>query len=464
MALLNHAKRELSAKIVYYGPGLSGKTTNLEWIHRKLAPDKRGKLISLETKTDRTLFFDFLPVQIGEISGFRTRFNVYTVPGQIFYNETRRMVLKGVDGIVFVADSQKEMANENLENLKNLAENLRSIGKELSKIPLVIQFNKRDLPNILSVQEMNRLLNAPGLPFFEAVAVKGEGVLTTLTRITRVVADHLKQTLFAGPEAAAQHSQRPSPPPGEPSRESPRSIPDSPARPSDSDTPAFLSGKPQAGPAMQAQEPNVFSQDNGLSHSFNESLQRENPAERTQPGFASADTPAAQPLEKEEIPSLGDLGEPLDAPPSRDSVPSLASQETTHPREAATQSQRVVPLERPVPTDRVVPLERPSPVDRVVPLERPNPADTTPAKEVSEPGSPEGSSKSYWVDPSLVSVSAERVSAPEGHKGVALRFGEPERESGNQVRIPVALRLQATNEIVSFQMVIRVEQEPDGSS
>ncbi len=192
MALLNHAKKELSAKIVYYGPGLSGKTTNLEWIHRKLAPDKRGKLISLETKTDRTLFFDFLPVQIGEISGFRTRFNVYTVPGQIFYNETRRMVLKGVDGIVFVADSQKEMANENLENLKNLAENLRSIGKELSKVPLVIQFNKRDLANILSVEEMNRLLNAPGLPFFEAVAVKGEGVLTTLTRITRVVADHLQ--------------------------------------------------------------------------------------------------------------------------------------------------------------------------------------------------------------------------------------------------------------------------------
>jgi len=443
MALLNHAKKELSAKIVYYGPGLSGKTTNLEWIHRKLAPDKRGKLISLETKTDRTLFFDFLPVQIGEISGFRTRFNVYTVPGQIFYNETRRMVLKGVDGIVFVADSQKEMANENLENLKNLAENLRSIGKELSKVPLVLQFNKRDLANILSLEELNRLLNAPGLPFFEAVAVKGEGVLTTLTRITRVVADHLKQTLFATSGAEGPSDpQDPVPPPGtrnEPSR----AFSDSPIRSFESDTPAFLSNQPQAAPPSGIEEPQVSSQAKGVTHSFGESFGETSSPKLPQPGLASVGAQAAQPLPSDNIPSLEDLGNPPEAKSDLGSIPSLASLETTPTREVATPQETVVPLERAVPRDRVVPLERP-----------------TPSETASAPQSPTGS---YWVDPSLVSVAAEKVSAPESPRGVALRFGEPERESGNQVRIPVALRLEATNELVSFQMVIRVEQEPDES-
>jgi len=452
MALLNHAKKELSAKIVYYGPGLSGKTTNLEWIHRKLAPDKRGKLISLETKTDRTLFFDFLPVQIGEISGFRTRFNVYTVPGQIFYNETRRMVLKGVDGIVFVADSQKEMANENLENLKNLAENLRSIGKELAKVPLVIQFNKRDLANILSVEEMNRLLNAPGLPFFEAVAVKGEGVLTTLTRITRVVADHLKETLFATSRAEAPADPPdPVPPPGT-RNEPPRAFYDSPIRPSESNTPAFLSKQPQAAPPSGIPEPHVFSQDKDVTPSFSESFGDDNKPNSPRPGLASVGAPAAQALPADEIPSLGDFGEPPDAKPNLDTIPSPASVETTPTREVGLQKETVVPMDRAAPRDRVVPLERPTPAETA--SDQPAPA----------PASPETPTGSYWVDPSLVSVAAEKVSVPESQQGVALRFGEPERESGNQVRIPVALRLEATNELVSFQMVIRVEQEPDGAS
>jgi signal recognition particle receptor subunit beta len=442
MALLNHAKKELSAKIVYYGPGLSGKTTNLEWIHRKLAPDKRGKLISLETKTDRTLFFDFLPVQIGEISGFRTRFNVYTVPGQIFYNETRRMVLKGVDGIVFVADSQKEMANENLENLKNLAENLRSIGKELSRVPLVLQFNKRDLANILSLEELNRLLNAPGLPYFEAVAVKGEGVLTTLTRITRVVADHLKQTLFAPSGAEAPSDPQDSVPPPGTKNEPSRAFSDPSIRNSESDTPAFLSKQPQDAPQSRIEEPQVFSQDKRITHSFGKSFGETISLESSQKSLASVGAPAAQPPPSDDIPSLGDLGNPPEAKPDLGTIPNLASFETTPTREAA-----------PPPQETVVPLERAVPRDRVVPLERP-----TPSERASAPHVPTGS---YWVDPSLVSVTAEKVSAPESPRGVALRFGEPERESGNQVRIPVALRLEATNELVSFQMVIRVEQEPD---
>jgi signal recognition particle receptor subunit beta len=437
MALLNHSKKELSAKIVYYGPGLSGKTTNLEWIHRKLAPDKRGKLISLETKTDRTLFFDFLPVQIGEISGFQTRFNVYTVPGQIFYNETRRMVLKGVDGIVFVADSQKEMANENLENLKNLAENLRSIGKELSKVPLVIQFNKRDLANTLSVEEMNRLLNAPGLPFFEAVAVKGEGVLTTLTRITRVVADHLKQTLFATSGTEAPAGRPDSLPPPETSHELPRATLESTIRPSESDTPAFLSKQPQSAPTSRIQEPHVFSQDTVVTDSFGSSFEGNNALNTPRPSLASVSSPAAQPPPSDDIPSLGDFGEPPKAKPDLDTIPTLTSVETTPTRDGGR------------------------PKETVVPMERPPAAEMASSQPASAPVIPEAAAGSYWVDPSLVSVAAENVSAPESPKGVALRFGEPERESGNQVRIPVALRLEATNELISFQMVIRVEQEPD---
>ncbi len=466
MALLNHAKKELSAKIVYYGPGLSGKTTNLEWIHKKLAPDKRGKLISLETKTDRTLFFDFLPVQIGEICGFRTRFNVYTVPGQIFYNETRRMVLKGVDGIVFVADSQKEMANENLENLKNLAENLRSIGKELSKIPLVLQFNKRDLPNILSVDEMNRLLNAPGLPFFEAVAVKGEGVLTTLTRITRVVAEHLKQTLFAGAGSDAPAGRpQPAPPAPEPRTGPSPAFPGSSTGQSDGNTPAFLSSQPQAAPRIEAPEPQVFSEYTSISTSFGDTISKAECA--PEPGVATA----SQPLQAEDIPSLGDLGDTPDLAPPSDLVPSPASVdpepatalESNPPvsREPSNHAsvESSPPPEGADPGKTVVALEGAFPsADRVIPIDR---GISRPAAEPAYQPAPSGTS---WVDPSMVSVTAEPVSPAPAQKGVALRFGEPERESGNQVRIPFAVRLAATNEIVSFQMTIRVQQDPDENS
>jgi len=191
MSTLNHAKREISAKIVYYGPGLSGKTTNLELIHQKINPDKRGKLISLETKTDRTLFFDFLPIEIGEIHGYKMRFHLYTVPGQVFYNETRKMVLRGVDGIVFVADSQRDLMEENIVSLRNLEENLRGMGREIEQLPLVLQYNKRDLHSVSSVEEMNRLLNPKELPFCESTAILGDGVIATLTRVIRIVADSL---------------------------------------------------------------------------------------------------------------------------------------------------------------------------------------------------------------------------------------------------------------------------------
>ncbi|MEO0136507.1 MAG: GTPase domain-containing protein [candidate division WOR-3 bacterium] len=188
MALINYASREINCKIVYYGPGLGGKTTNIKYIYTKLNPEIKGKLISLATELDRTLFFDFLPVDLGTIKGFKTRFHLYTVPGQVFYNASRKLILKGVDGIVFVADSQIERFEENIESFQNMEDNLRTYNISIDKIPIVIQYNKRDLPNITSVEELQKVLN-PQLkyPYFEAVAVQGIGVFETLKEVCKRV-------------------------------------------------------------------------------------------------------------------------------------------------------------------------------------------------------------------------------------------------------------------------------------
>ncbi len=193
MAVINYAKREISAKIVYYGPSLCGKTTNIQYIYTSIKPEQKGKLVSLATEADRTLFFDFLPVEISNIKGFKTRLHFYTVPGQVYYNSTRRAVLTGVDGLVFVADSQRDKMEENIESLKNLEENLNYYGKSIKQLPLVFQYNKRDLPDVMPVSEMNQVLNPDGYPFFEAVATTGEGVLKTLTTATRMVLKYIEK-------------------------------------------------------------------------------------------------------------------------------------------------------------------------------------------------------------------------------------------------------------------------------
>src|SRR5262245_47050766 len=191
MVLFNYSTRELTAKIVYYGPGLCGKTTNLQFIYDNLPGGVKGKMLSLATKTDRTLFFDFLPLDLGEIRGMKTRIQLYTVPGQVFYNETRRLVLKGADGVVFVADSQKAMLEANVDSYKNLEENLRVHSMKLSEMPLVVQYNKRDLPNLAAVDDLNATVNRYGSPFYESVATTGIGVQDTLKAITKLVLLHL---------------------------------------------------------------------------------------------------------------------------------------------------------------------------------------------------------------------------------------------------------------------------------
>jgi signal recognition particle receptor subunit beta len=204
MVLFNYSTRELTAKIVYYGPGLCGKTTNLQYVYGSLPEDvKKGKMLSLATKTDRTLFFDFLPIDLGTIRGMKTRIQLYTVPGQVFYNSTRKLVLKGADGVVFVADSQSRMAEANLESYKNLDENLREMGIKIDEIPLVMQFNKRDLPNLASVEEMNTRINRHNAPFYESVAMTGIGVEDTLKAITKLVLSKLS-TKYSVQGAATQ--------------------------------------------------------------------------------------------------------------------------------------------------------------------------------------------------------------------------------------------------------------------
>jgi hypothetical protein len=193
MSFINYSSREINCKIVYYGPGLCGKTTNLQYIYNKTNPEAKGKMISLATETERTLFFDFLPLSLGEIRGFRTRFHLYTVPGQVFYDASRKLILKGVDGVVFVADSQIERMEANIESLDNLRTNLQEQGYDLDKLPYVVQLNKRDLPNAAPLTELQEVCNPTNVPCFEAVATTGVGVFDTLKAVAKLVLTELKR-------------------------------------------------------------------------------------------------------------------------------------------------------------------------------------------------------------------------------------------------------------------------------
>ena len=193
MSFINFPAREINCKLVYYGPGLGGKTANLQWIYEKTGTGQKGKMISLATETDRTLFFDFLPLDLGTVRGFKTRFHLYTVPGQVFYEASRKLILKGADGVVFVADSQEERMDANLETLDNLQENLKDHGLNFATIPYILQLNKRDLPNILPVEDLKRQLQVKGEPVLEAVAITGQGIFETLKEVAKLVLAELKK-------------------------------------------------------------------------------------------------------------------------------------------------------------------------------------------------------------------------------------------------------------------------------
>ena len=192
MSFVNHNKKEVNCKIVYYGPGLGGKTTNIQHVYKKTSGDNKGKMIKLNTENERTLFFDFLPLELGEIRGYKTRFHLYTVPGQVFYEASRKLILRAVDGLVFVADSQVEKMDANLESLNDLEKNLKEQGYDISKVPLVMQWNKRDLPNVASIEDLERKLNRWNSETFEACALNGDGVFETLKSLSKKVLMNLK--------------------------------------------------------------------------------------------------------------------------------------------------------------------------------------------------------------------------------------------------------------------------------
>src|SRR5580765_4843416 len=248
MVFFNYATMQMAAKIVYYGPGLCGKTTNLHHIYGRTSPGSRGEMVSLETETDRTLFFDLLPLDVGVIGGFKTRLQLYTVPGQVFYNTTRKLVLRGVDGIVFVADSQRAMKDANVESFQNMEANLQEIGLTSADIPLVLQFNKRDLATVLTVEELVESLDPKGrFPHVEAVALKGEGVFETLKEISKLTLKALKRKML-GEEKPARTLGRPA--------TTEARAPLAGARPEISPAPASASAPPSPSPAP-AEEPRV---------------------------------------------------------------------------------------------------------------------------------------------------------------------------------------------------------------
>ena len=195
MSFVNYQSREVNCKIVYYGPGLGGKTTNIQHVYKKTAMNHKGDMVTLNTENERTLFFDFLPLDLGEIRGFKTRFHLYTVPGQVFYEASRRLILRGVDGVVFVADSQVEKMEANIESLNGLKNNLSDQGYDIEKIPLVMQWNKRDLPNTSPIEEMQARLNKWNVPAFEACALDGDGVFDTLKMVSKLVLMNLKTSI-----------------------------------------------------------------------------------------------------------------------------------------------------------------------------------------------------------------------------------------------------------------------------
>lgn len=198
MASINYALKEISCKVVYYGPGMCGKTTNLQYIHQHTVEDKRGNMVSLATPGERTLFFDFLPLEASQIHGFRTKFQLYTVPGQVMYNSTRKLVLRAVDGVIFVCDSQWEKIRENVESFRNLVENLASYGYSLETTPYVVQYNKRDLENIAPVEYLQYVINPRQVPHFESIAIRGDGVFESLNCICTLVLAQMSQKQKAG--------------------------------------------------------------------------------------------------------------------------------------------------------------------------------------------------------------------------------------------------------------------------
>lgn len=416
MVFFNHATRQMTAKIVYYGPGLCGKTTNLNTIYAKTSQKARGEMVSLNTETDRTLFFDLLPMDVGVVGGFKAKLQLYTVPGQVFYNSTRKLVLKGVDGIVFVADSQTPMLDANRESLGNLEVNLKELGLDLGQIPMVFQWNKRDLKNVVPVEELEQALNPKGLPSFQSVAADGTGVFETLRGITRLALAAIKGQHFAD-LAPAETPEVPAPPPPPPPPPAP-----TPARPLaalDLDIPRFFGEEaPVLSPPMAAPAGN--------------------------PGGDLGGDNAPKALDFSDLPSVGDLLEEVTppkglTPPERPALPRAplpmpqpAAVAPLHP--PALHASAAVPPSAPVPVLAVPEPRAPkAPAQRVPavaprPLLAPKPL-AVPRPRVPKPGLAPAPHLGGLVPPSPMA----------GHASV-LHLELPQNLEAAEVEIHVELR------------------------
>ena len=408
MVFFNYSTMQMAAKVVYYGPGLCGKTTNLQWIFEHTSTDSRGEMVSLATETDRTLFFDLLPIDVGSIAGFSTRIQLYTVPGQVFYNTTRKLVLKGVDGVVFVADSQRNLKQANIDSFKNLEENLAEMGLTLDTIPVVLQYNKRDLPNVSSVEEMNGYLNPHGWPALEASAIRGDGVFETLKTISKATLLALKKRLTKGKESGPSVSsapRRPMAPKPAPPKKAPLAPKPAPAK-SDQAT-----GEPEAaaqvgagtGPVAKVGASTGATPKVGASTGATPKvgagtgpLPQADPVAEPSPAPEAAPATAA-PAPVSEAPTPDPLSEaPVEFDPPQPVVPAASEPEAAAPQDAGDDG-AVFEMETEVPEE--------------VLLEEPEPA------AVSAPVSPEPPVPFPDLSPGSESASSAEVSAaPEPKK------------------------------------------------
>jgi signal recognition particle receptor subunit beta len=435
MVLFNYSTKELTAKVVFYGPGLCGKTTNLQWIHEKLPIRNKGKMLSLATETDRTLFFDFLPIELGTIRGMKTRIQLYTVPGQVFYNATRRMVLKGADCVVFVCDSQEPMVDANLESLENLRQNLEANEIDSDEMPIVLQYNKRDLPNALPIEILNERLNPNGWLFFEAVAIKGIGIEETLKGVTQLVFRSLA-TKYGGADAQSANTApaaapakpaappAPAPPPAPPPRPAASSLPPLNVEPAPETTDELLDSL-ELQPAPEEALPEAeLGLDGPTPIEMIETLDVED-----EPALP----PPASRLGKTTLVSGPKETEDLRRKIARPSVPDLTLEELGEDDEDAEIEE--LSLDAP-PEPEAEPEPEPPPPAPIAPAPRPMPPATRPA-----PAAPDARASARVPTLATPPVSVQLPSVPPGQTDITIPVEVTVGDGAAQVAIHIRLTL-----------------------
>jgi len=426
MAVFNAAKREIDIKIVYYGPALCGKTSNVQCVHKMLAPTQRGDIMSLATKDDRTLFFDFLPIELGDVKGFKTRFHVYTVPGQVYYALTRRAVLTGVDGVVFVADSQASKMDENIESLQDLNENLNYYKKDLSTIPFVMQYNKRDMDNILPVAELEQKINSNNVPHFAASAIDGTGVIETLTACCKLVFKQMDSSGGAKKRRRQRQEETAAPAPL-PTSTPPQAVEPPPAAPVPSSPP--LSFDDDDGPVIKIIADDDFSP-----------LEK-TPAANSEPSLSSFDRAAAKTQDRSRVPGTS----ALDDMPVMDSMPKGDNAQAVVPDDESVPS--LDALESAVTLPDAAPFELPG-----TETDREDIARTLPLSGAAGTSQTSGSGSTLPFDPP--DVAKEQVAAPTAVSFILEECGAPQKITNKAVNVPLKFKDPQTGQMCTVTVTV----------